>query len=52
MSLIELYEEKWFRKVTAAREKWLAAIKSAQSFEAFVKGIAAVTGLSEKRSSG
>jgi len=47
MPLIDIYEEKWFRKVTAAREKWLRAIKSAESFEAFVRGVAAVTGLSE-----
>lgn len=47
MSLLEIYQEKWYRKVSSARDKWLRMIKSAESFEAFVKGVAAVTGLSE-----
>jgi len=47
MSLISLYEEKWIRNSRKARSKWLAMVKKAESFEAYVKGIAAVTGLPE-----
>jgi len=45
--LLEVYEEKWFRKVAAAKPKWLQAVKNATSLDAYVKGIAAVTGLPE-----
>jgi len=45
--VLELYEEKWVRKVRAARGKWLAMVKKAESLDAYVKGIAAVTGLPE-----
>ena len=47
MPLIDIYQEKWARKTMAAKEKWLSMIKKAESFEAFVKGVAQVTGLSE-----
>jgi len=47
MSLAAL-EEKWYRKaIKGFRTAWLAMIKRAESFDAFVKGIAAVTGLPE-----
>ena len=45
--LLEIYQEKWFRKVSAARSKWLEMVKKADSLDAYVKGIAAVTGLPE-----
>jgi hypothetical protein len=44
---LEIYEEKWIKKVRAAKPKWLEMVKKAESFEAYVKGIAAVTGLPE-----
>ena len=45
---LHLYEEKWFRKAIAGfRKAWVQMVKKADSFEAFVKGIAAVTGLPE-----
>jgi len=47
MSLISHYEEKWARNVRRAKGKWLAMVKKAESLEAYVKGIAAVTGLPE-----
>ena len=45
--LVELYQEKWFRKVSAAKDKWLAMVKKADSLDAYVKGISTVTGLPE-----
>jgi len=45
VAIIDRYEEKWVRKVMGAREKWLAMVKDASSLEAYVQGIAAVTGL-------
>jgi len=47
MTLLDIYEEKWIRKVRGARAKWLAMVKKAESLEAYVKGVAAVTGLPE-----
>jgi hypothetical protein len=47
MSLLPYFEEKWIRKCRAARSKWLAMVKRADSLDAYVKGIAAVTGLPE-----
>jgi hypothetical protein len=44
---LDIYEEKWIRKLRAARPKWVAMVKRAESFEAYVKNIAAVTGLPE-----
>jgi hypothetical protein len=47
MSLLDVIEEKWIRKLRASKPKWLAMVKRAESFDAYVKGIAAVTGLPE-----
>ena len=47
MSLLGYFEDKWIRKCRAARNKWLAMVKRAESLDAYVKGIAAVTGLPE-----
>ncbi|HDN18292.1 MAG TPA: hypothetical protein ENF41_04445 [Candidatus Bathyarchaeota archaeon] len=45
---LELYEEKWFRNaVSAIRSVWAQMVKRSESFDAFVKGIAFVTGLPE-----
>jgi len=44
---LELYEEKWVRKLRASKSKWLAAVKSASSLDAYVKMIAAITGIPE-----
>jgi hypothetical protein len=47
MSLLDIAEEKWIRKLRASKPKWLAMVKKAESLEAYVKGIAAITGLPE-----
>jgi hypothetical protein len=47
MSLLELYHEKWFKRVSGKRDVWVRAIKEAATLDAFVKGVATVTGLSE-----
>jgi hypothetical protein len=44
---IAFAEEKWARNVRGARAKWLEMVKKADSFEAYVKGIAEFTGLPE-----
>jgi len=44
---LEVYEEKWIRKIRAARPKWIAMVKKAESLEAYCKGISAVTGIPE-----
>ena len=44
---LDLAQEKLLRKVRAARGKWLEMVKSAGSLDAYVKGVAAVTGLPE-----
>jgi len=44
---IHYFEEKWAKKVRAARGKWLAMVKKAESLDAYVKGIAAITGIPE-----
>jgi len=45
---LELAEEKWFRKAIAGfKEVWPAAVRAAESFDAFVKGISAITGIPE-----
>ncbi len=46
-ALIHVYQEKWFRHTMRAKSKWLAMVKKAESFDAYVKGIASVTGLPE-----
>jgi len=46
MSLLELYEEKWYRKaVSGFRTKWAPKVKAAPP--AYIKGVARVTGLPE-----
>jgi len=48
MALLEKYEEKWYRNAIAAfKVYWVEMVKRAESFDAFVKGIAFVTGLDE-----
>jgi hypothetical protein len=44
---IAVAEEKWFRKVRGARNKWLQMVKRAESFDAYVRAIAEFTGLPE-----
>lgn len=45
---LDIAEEKWFRKAIAGFKKvWVPMVQAAESFDAFVKGIAAVTGLPE-----
>jgi hypothetical protein len=44
--VIDLKQEKWFRKATAGfRKAWVTMVKKAESFEAYAQGIAAVTGI-------
>jgi len=47
MAKIDFAQEKWAMKVRAAKDKWLAMVKSARSFEEYVRGIAEFTGLPE-----
>lgn len=43
---LDIYEEKWFKKAIAGfRKNWVPMVQKAESFEAFVQGIASVTGL-------
>jgi len=45
---LDIYEAKWYKKATAAfRKVWVDMVKRAESFEAYVAGVAAVTGLPE-----
>jgi len=45
---LEVYEEKWYRNAIAGfKVAWVNMVKKAESFEAFIKGIAFVTGLPE-----
>jgi len=45
---LEEIEEKWIRKTNAGfRENWVRMVKKAESFDLFVKGISAVTGIPE-----
>jgi len=45
---LDIAEEKWFRKAIAGfKEVWSSAVKAAESFDAFVKGISAITGIPE-----
>jgi hypothetical protein len=44
---LDIFEDKWIRKVRAARPKWIAMVKKAESLDAYIKGIASVTGLPE-----
>ena len=41
-------EEKWYRKAIAGFKKnWVTMVKKSESFDAFVRGISAVTGIPE-----
>jgi len=43
---LEIAEEKWYRKAIAAlRAHWVPMVQKAESFDAFVNGISAVTGI-------
>ena len=45
---LEAIEQKWFNKAIAGfRQVWASAVKAAESFDAFVKGISAITGIPE-----
>jgi len=45
---LDIAEEKWFRRAIAGFKKvWIPAVKAAESFEAFVSGISAITGIPE-----
>ena len=45
---LERIEEKWYRKALSGfKEKWPVIVKQATTYEAWVAGIAAVTGLPE-----
>jgi len=47
MARIDIAERKWFRKTSAAfRKVWLDMVKRAESFDAFVKGVADFLGVS------
>jgi hypothetical protein len=46
--VLEAKQEKWFKKAMAGFERvWVPAVKAAESFDAFCKGISAITGLPE-----
>jgi len=46
MSILDAKHEKWFRKTVAGfRKAWVSMVSSAESFDAFCEGIAAVTGI-------
>jgi len=48
MAKIDIVEEKWYRKAIAGfRKAWAPMVKQAESFDAFVKGISAATGIPE-----
>jgi len=48
MAVLDKLEEKWYRKALAGfKEKWAAIVRQATTYEAWVAGIAAVTGLPE-----
>jgi len=49
MSKLSAIEEKWFRKTSAAQRRWINAIKTAESLEAFCKGVASALGISESQ---
>jgi len=44
---LELAEAKWARNTPAARAFWAEKIRAAESLDAYVKGVADITGLSE-----
>lgn len=44
---LEIFEEKWIRACRRKKAKWLAMVKKAESLDAYVKGISAITGIPE-----
>jgi len=45
---VDIAEEKWFRKaIDGFKKVWATMVKQAESFDAFVKGISAFTGIPE-----
>lgn len=46
MATLDLAQEKLLRKVRAARNKWVEMVKKSDSLEAYIQGVAAVSGLS------
>jgi len=43
---LDAIQEKWYRKAIAGfRKNWVRMVQKAESFDAFVNGIAAVTGI-------
>lgn len=45
---LDVLEEKWYRKAIAGfKKKWVQMVSLAESFDAFVSGISAVTGIPE-----
>lgn len=49
MSKVAEIEEKWFRKTSAAQRKWINMVKSAESLDAFCRGVADALGLNEQQ---
>ena len=47
MALLDKYEEKWARKVSGAKSKWISAVKSPDALDAYVKTMSLVTGYTE-----
>jgi len=45
MTVLDVFEAKWFRRVKAAKNKWIEMVKKARTLEEYCEGIAAVTGL-------
>jgi len=43
---VEFAMEKWFRKVSNAREKWLKGVTAPETLEAYVRGVADFIGVS------
>jgi len=45
---LDAIQEKWYRKAIAGfKANWVRMVKAAESLDAFVKGISAVTGIPE-----
>jgi len=43
-------EDKWYRKAIAGFKKnWVRMVQKAESFDAFVRGISAITGIPEAK---
>lgn len=46
-SALDRAHEKWFRKTTGNKDLWVKMVSRAESKDAYISGIARVTGLSE-----